>query len=241
MRWPFFDRKCSLLDVRVLEGATDWHSHILPGVDDGIRTMQAALSTLAYYERIGYREVWLTPHVLEDMPNTPAGLRRRFSELEASYQGSIKLHLAAEHMVCDLFGQRLATGDVLPLGEGQDHLLIEFPLQQPPVGLISTINKIQEQGYRPVIAHPERYEYMEIGDLEMLKDKGCRLQLNVPSLVCGYGRGVMRKALEMLSLGLYDISGSDLHDLGHFEDIITDKQLVRGVADRARALSHCAL
>ena len=82
--WPF-TKYYSILDSGFLEGATDWHCHILPGVDDGIRTMESALEVLAYYEEIGIREVWLTPHLMEDVPNTPAALRARFAEFKAAY------------------------------------------------------------------------------------------------------------------------------------------------------------
>lgn len=65
--WPF-SRKYSILESGILDGGTDWHCHILPGVDDGIRTTEEALEVLAFYEQIGIKEVWLTPHIMEDSP-----------------------------------------------------------------------------------------------------------------------------------------------------------------------------
>ena len=112
--WPF-TKYYSILDSGFLEGATDWHCHILPGVDDGIRTMESALEVLAYYEEIGIREVWLTPHIMEDVPNTPAALRARFAELKAAYNGPIRLHLAAENMLDTLFDRRFETRDLLTM------------------------------------------------------------------------------------------------------------------------------
>lgn len=85
-----------------MQGRTDWHSHILPGVDDGVQTVEEALQILAEYERLGIREVWLTPHIMEDIPNTTALLRERFIELQALYIGPIILHLAAENMLDNL-------------------------------------------------------------------------------------------------------------------------------------------
>ncbi len=85
--WPF-TKYYSILDSGILDGGTDWHCHILPGVDDGIRSMESALEVLAYYEQIGIREVWLTPHIMEDVPNEPAELRTRFAELKAAYYGT---------------------------------------------------------------------------------------------------------------------------------------------------------
>lgn len=132
--WPF-TKYYSILDSGFLEGGTDWHCHILPGVDDGIRSMESALEVLAYYEEIGIREVWLTPHIMEDVPNTPSDLRTRFAELHAAYLAQhgeaagaptgapsdpaagapIRLHLAAENMLDTLFDRRFETRDLLTM------------------------------------------------------------------------------------------------------------------------------
>lgn len=241
MKFPFFEKKHCLLDGQVFSGVTDWHSHILPGVDDGIRTMQDALDVLSYYEQIGIREVWLTPHIFEDMPNTTDALRQRFAELEGQYSGSIQLHLAAENMIDSLFAQRLAAGDVLPIGEEHRHLLIEASCGQPPRGILNIIKNIQEKGYVPVLAHPERYEYMEMDEYEALKKAGCKLQLNLLSLLGAYGSTVAAKAQQMLQHGLYDIAGSDLHSLGYFSQAITDRKLKKDTIDAVCTLSHRTL
>ena len=80
-------------------GAADHHSHILPGVDDGVETMDEALRILATYKELGIKELWLTPHIMEDIPNTPEKLKTRFTQLQAAYKGNITLHLAAEYMI----------------------------------------------------------------------------------------------------------------------------------------------
>ena len=98
-------------------GFTDWHCHILPGVDDGVQTMDEALEILAEYERLGVREVWLTPHVMEDIPNSTDGLRERFAELQAAYKGKVELNLASENMLDRLFEERLQKDDLLPWGK----------------------------------------------------------------------------------------------------------------------------
>ena len=93
--WPF-RKKQTLGESGFFRGFTDWHCHILPGVDDGVQTMEEALQILAEYERLGVKEVWLTPHIMEDIPNTTEKLRDRFTELRTAYQGSVMLHLASE-------------------------------------------------------------------------------------------------------------------------------------------------
>ena len=131
--WPF-TKYYSILDSGFLEGATDWHCHILPGVDDGIRTMESALEVLAYYEEIGIREVWLTPHIMEDVHNTPAALRARFAEFKAAYNGPIRLHLAAENMLDTLFDRRFETRDLLTMvhhPSALEHLAQSIDNQHP--------------------------------------------------------------------------------------------------------------
>lgn len=95
----FWNKKHTIAASGILQGAVDHHSHILPGVDDGVETMDEALRILATYETLGIKELWLTPHIMEDIPNTPQKLKARFEELKAAYKGNIKLHLAAEYMI----------------------------------------------------------------------------------------------------------------------------------------------
>lgn len=221
----FFNKKTKLIDTGIFRGATDWHSHILPGVDDGIQEMEDSLATLSYYEEIGISEVWLTPHIMEDMPNTPTELQARFQELTEAYQGPIKLHLAAENMLDNLFNDRLEKNELLPIGPNGDHLLVETSYFQPPIDFHGTLKRIQEKGYTPILAHPERYRYMDESDYEYLVNHKVKLQMNIVSLAGGYGRPAQEKALNLLFKGNYNFFGSDLHHLSHFQQAITNKAL----------------
>ena len=229
--WPF-TRKCALQPSGYFRDWTDWHSHILPGVDDGIRTMEDSLRVLSFYADIGVREVWLTPHVMEDIPNTPAGLRERFAELSAAYHGPLKLHLAAEHMLDNLFEERLAAGEVLPIGAAGDTLLVETSYFNPPMDMDGLLRRISKEGFRPLLAHPERYVYMDIKDYRRLRESGLLFQLNLLSLVGMYGSDARKRAQYLLKEGLYDRTGSDLHRLSAFAksisvECLTKKQLVQ--------------
>lgn len=212
-----FARKKSLLETGFLRGWTDWHSHILPGVDDGIQTTDDALAMLRWYVEQGVREVWLTPHVMEDYPNTPADLRVRFAALQQSWDGPVTLHLAAEHMLDALFEQRLATGDVLPIGPEQDRLLVETSCYNAPMNFETLLEKIKKQGLRPLLAHPERYVYMNDAVYRRLHDAGVEFQLNVPSVCGSYGPVPAHKARALLKAGFYTHTGSDLHSLRAFQ------------------------
>lgn len=210
--WPF-RKRISLADSGIFRGFTDWHCHLLPGVDDGVRTMEESLQILSLYEQLGVKEVWLTPHVMEDMPNTTSALKARFEELEAAYQGNIALHLASENMLDNLFEERLEKDDLLPLGGDGKHLLVETSYFNPPMGLRDIMRRIKAKGYYPVLAHPERYVYMSESDYLQFKDMGVRFQLNLLSLARVYGKSVQKKAKQLLKHTMYDMAGSDLHTL----------------------------
>ena len=132
--WPFH-RSGTYRELDFFRGMTDYHSHLLPGVDDGLKTLEDSLAVLARFEEMGVKVVWLTPHIMEDYPNTPADLRIRFAALQEAYTGPVVLHLATENMLDALFLRRLEAGDLLPIGRKGDHLLVETSYYTPPMGL----------------------------------------------------------------------------------------------------------
>ena len=208
--WPF-KKPQSLKACGFFNGLTDWHCHLLPGVDDGVQTMKESLEIIRMYEQLGVKSVWLTPHIMEDIPNTTTYLRERFAELQAAYSGTVELHLAAENMLDNLFKERLEENDVLPLGENSDHLLVETSYFNPPMNMSGTLERIKAMGYYPILAHPERYLYMGENDYRQLKEAGVKFQLNISSLLGMYGRHIQTKAAQLLKRGMYDLTGSDLH------------------------------
>ena len=201
----------------LLNDFTDYHSHILPGVDDGVKKMEVSLKVLEQYEQLGIAEVWCTPHIMEDIPNTTEALRTRFAELCEAYQGPIKLHLAAEYMMDALFEERLSQGDLLPLGEVGNQLLVETSYFTPPMDMDSILLRIKQKGYYPVLAHPERYVYMDKLRYTELKNKDIRFQLNLSSLAGAYGSEAKDKAHWILKKNYYDLAGSDLHSSRNME------------------------
>ncbi len=196
-----------------LQGFTDYHSHILFGVDDGVKTLDVSLEVLKRYEQIGIAEVWCTPHIMEDIPNITSDLRTRFQELQAAYQGPIRLNLAAEYMMDELFLERLEQNDLLPIGKTGNHLLVETSYFTPPINMDDILRKIKSKGFFPILAHPERYVYMEKNDYLNLKSLEILFQLNLSSLAGAYGQEAQHKAKWILRHQLYDIAGSDLHSI----------------------------
>ena len=181
----FFKSSVPIADSGILHGMTDCHSHLLPGVDDGVKTEEETWRILDEMERQGVRKVWLTPHIMEDMPNETAALQQKFLRLKQKYQGKVELALAAEYMLDNLFEERL-----------------------------------EKKGYYPLLAHPERYEYMQKKDYKILKEEHISFQLNVPSLIGRYGRHVQEKAEVLLKAGMYDRTGCDIHSIGCYKTLV---------------------
>ena len=201
----------------LLTNFTDHHSHILPGVDDGVKKMEVSLKILEHYEQLGIAEVWCTPHIMEDIPNTTAGLQARFAELCEAYQGPIKLNLAAEYMMDALFEERLEQGDLLKLGHENNRVLVETSYFTPPMDMDKILRRIKQKGLYPVLAHPERYVYMNKERYTALKDDGIVFQLNLSSLAGAYGSEAKDKAFWILKKNYYNLIGSDLHSMRNID------------------------
>lgn len=225
-----FNPKRSLIESGILKGSTDRHSHILYGVDDGIKTPEDSLEVLKFQESLGVSEVWCTPHIMEDVPNTTEALKARFDELKSIYTGPIKLHLAAEYMIDTVFEARLEAGDLLTMED--DTLMMETSTIAPPYDLKGSLRDAMSKGYRPLFAHPERYRFLEVKDCEELVGMGVRLQLNIASLAGYYGQSCRAKAEDLLKKGLYSAYGSDCHRVD------TIKKQYSGRLTRQQILSY---
>ena len=219
----FLCPKQSIAESGVLKGSTDCHSHILYGVDDGIKTSEDSLAVLAYEESLGVKEVWCTPHIMEDLPNTTESLKARFEEFCNLYKGPIKLHLAAEYMLDTVFEQRLNERDLLTMED--DTLLVEVSVMAEPYDLVGMLNEIMSAGYHPLLAHPERYRYLTEKDYDRLHELGVKFQLNLASVTGYYGPAAQNKASYILDKGWYSAKGSDCHRLRSIKDQYTRKEL----------------
>ena len=206
-----FKLKHSFVSAEVLKGKTDRHSHILFGVDDGLRTLEESLDLLKFMEAQGITDVWCTPHIIEDGINDHDLFKANFEQLCQAYSGPIKLHLAAEYMLDTVFEQRFRDRSLLT--HANNTLLVETSTWTPPVGLHKTLREIQNAGYRPLLAHPERYRYMNKPSYERLRKLGIHFQLNLPSLVGFYGETAQGKTEWLLEQGFYTEVGSDCHRL----------------------------
>ena len=229
-----FNRRTSVLESGLLKGAVDQHSHILYGLDDGVKTQEDSLTILRYLEEQGVSEVWFTPHVMEDVPNTTEAIRARFEELKSVYDGGLQFHLAAEYMIDTLFEKRLEQKDLLEHGE--EVVLVETSAIAPPINLWVVLENMLKSGYRPLIAHPERYRYMDREDYRELHNMGCLLQMNLPSIVGFYGESARQRALYLLDKGWYRMVGSDCHRFKAIQAQYSAKELKKDTVAKLSAL-----
>ena len=229
--FSLFEKKQSIVESGLLQGAVDNRCHILYGLDDGVKTVEESLSILQWLEEHGVKKVWFTPHVMEDVPNTTEGILARFNELKSVYKGGLEFDVAAEYMMDNIYEERLAAKDLLT--HGDDTVLVETSTWAPPIDLWGTLDSTMAAGYRPLIAHPERYRYMDYKDYLRLHKMGCLLQLNLPSIVGFYGETAMRKAEYLLEKGWYCLSGSDCHRFkaikSQYDQIVLKKNVVKAL------------
>jgi tyrosine-protein phosphatase YwqE len=211
---------------------TDMHAHLLPGIDDGPKTMAESLQLIRNLANLGYTKLIATPHVYKAYyPNTTATILETLNAVRQAMQEDdlhIPLEAAAEYFLDEHFETLLETGDLLPL-PGR-FLLFEMSFFAPYPGVDDVVYKLRLNDYKPVLAHPERYNYYlgrGFDALETLWQHGCRLQLNLLSLDGAYGPVVKKQAFKLLDAGMVDFLGTDAHHMKHVEAL--RKMRVKGL------------
>jgi protein-tyrosine phosphatase len=203
---------------------TDMHSHLIPGIDDGSPDMETSLHLIRGMAELGYSKLITTPHIMWDMyRNTREGVLEKLELLRAAVKQAginIEINAAAEYFLDEHMEQMIRKNEpLLPISGNM--ILVEFSLAFPSHSVKDILFEMQMQGYLPVIAHPERYTYLEKNKdfYDEMKDIGCLFQLNVLSLGNGYGKSVNELAQYLIKKGYYDLVGTDLHHARHLEGL----------------------
>jgi protein-tyrosine phosphatase len=206
-------------DLSVLN--TDVHSHFIPGIDDGAQTIEDSVNLIRHFYEAGYKKVITTPHIMSDAyRNTPeiilGGLEKVRAALKEN-QIPIEIEAAAEYYIDYDFEQKIEEGKLLTFGK--NYVLVELSFVNAPDNLNTIFFKLQTNGYKPVLAHPERYTFWHnnFEKYEEIRDKGVLLQLNINSLTGHYSPGTKKIAEQMIDANLIDFLGSDCHHAGHAE------------------------
>ncbi|WPU93899.1 CpsB/CapC family capsule biosynthesis tyrosine phosphatase [Mucilaginibacter sabulilitoris] len=195
----------------------DMHSHVLPGIDDGAKTPQDSIVLIRKMMELGIKKIIATPHVMIDFyRNTPETINNALEILKAELVKEnidIPVEAAAEHYFDETFEARVNDGKLITMGD--NYALFEFSFINQPPNAISVIQTMNDMGYKPILAHPERYPYMDIDQFKNLHNWGCNFQLNTISLTGYYGKEAKRLAESLIDNQLIDFISSDMHHPKH--------------------------
>lgn len=194
---------------------TDVHSHLLAALDDGVRNHEEAIELVRNFYSLGYRKLITTPHVNSDYyRNEPSSIRQTLHDLKnlvAKENIPISIEAAAEYYLDEELMKKVEARESL-LTFGQMHVLFETNFLNEPYQLNDFIFQVITQGYKPILAHPERYAYMTMEKAEELRDRGALLQINIPSILGYYSKPIQRLAIKFIEQGWVDLLGSDCHN-----------------------------
>ena len=216
----FFSKKRIPLTDFFTNSFVDIHSHLLPGIDDGAKDIDTSIALILKMASYGIKNFITTPHVLGNVyPNSTAVIKEKLAvvqkELEKREIKGISIQAAAEYMLDEEFSALLEQKDILVLKD--NYILVEMSYFSAPMNLYELLFKIQLKGYKPVLAHPERYNFYhsDFKSYYKLKQAGCLFQLNLLSLTDQYGKGVQKISEKLLKENLYDFVGTDAHHQNH--------------------------
>ncbi|GAA4448450.1 tyrosine-protein phosphatase [Rurimicrobium arvi] len=207
-------------DLSFLGG--DMHSHLVPGIDDGSQSLEDSVHFIRSLREMGIRDFITTPHIHGEMyDNDTVKVQRTFEPLREYlklHHPDMRIQTSAEYFLDSYFLSDVLPKGLMPFGDNQ--VLVEVSMAGWNRQFNEIIFAVQANGYKPILAHPERYIYeTDIQVFENLKNKGVSLQLNLLSIIGYYGRSIKINADKMLEAGLYDYCGTDLHHQRHLDRI----------------------
>ena len=210
------------------------HSHLIPGIDDGVKNLSESVDLARRMYQLGYKKLVTTPHIQHDFfRNTPeiilSGLERVRKALKTE-NIPLEIHAAAEYLLDDGFEEKAAKGNLLTFSER--YILVELSYFNPHPNLKTFIFNLQVEGYKVILAHPERYTYWfsDFSKFEDLKDRGLFFQVNLVSLAGFYPEPVKKMAEKLMEKGMVEFVGSDMHNTGYMialEKSLKEKSLVK--------------
>jgi tyrosine-protein phosphatase YwqE len=238
--FSFLNKKPFLKDL-IPDGHVDIHSHILPGIDDGAKTIDDTAALIDGLVKTGCTALITTPHVMQSVwDNTKNGIEGKFSETKKLLEQrgiNIPIRAAAEYLLDANFAEQFKTEQLLTLKD--NYVLVEMSYINPPLQLFEFLFEMQVAGYVPVLAHPERYAFYHksFDKYEKLKNAGCYFQVNLLSTVGYYGEGVFKAAEKLLKAGMIDFTGSDAHHAKHIASL-SKRVMLKDTAPLSKAIAN---
>ena len=196
---------------------TDMHCHLIPAVDDGSKCTQESIECLQTLKAVGYNKVIITPHFQHPrFPNDEDDIIQRYEQLcHAADDAGIEIEMggiAGEYRIDSGFKPRMENPRFLKVAG--KYVLVEFSLHQQMPGCDEMIFDMQMNGYEIILAHPERYPYLNIDGsrIEQLLNQGVLFQVNILSLGGFYGDEAQHRAFAMIDRGWISFLGTDTHN-----------------------------
>ena len=196
---------------------TDIHSHLLPGIDDGSKSLKESIELIEEFKKLGYENLIITPHVMsEGYNNSTELILEKLKELKENIK-DMNLDASAEYNMDEEFAKRIENKNLIPINK--KYILFETSYYTKPNVFEDLIFKIESLGFTPVFAHPERYRYLQ-NDLKKykeIKDLGVMFQCNINSFGGYYGKMAKKSAMFLAKEGMIDFLGSDAHSMKHLK------------------------
>ena len=216
MRWFRLHKKYSF------EWKHDRHSHILPDLDDGVKTLSEAVELVKRMTALGVERFTFTPHIafpgmLNNKNNIGGSLLilKKYLESEGL---RVPMEAAAEYRMGEFMLDLLDRDDILASSSGE--VLVEHSFYAPTCYTDDILCRLRDKGYQPVLAHPERYPfYLDdvVKHCEEMKHKGCKIQVNILSFTGYYGKEVLHAVQKLYDADIVDYYASDIHGLKQME------------------------
>ncbi len=221
----FFRKKSNSVDARIEILETDIHSHIIPGIDDGSKSMDESIALIKEFEKFGYKKLITTPHIMDKAyNNSKESILLNLEKLKDECKKeniNILIEAAAEYYVDEGFLKLIEKGELLAIDN--EYILFETSYIHRPVDLESVIYNITMAGYKPLFAHPERYKYIKNPEKEFsdLKEQGALFQVNLNSFTGYYGKQAKKHAMYLHESSMISFLGSDVHNQSHILSLKT--------------------
>jgi protein-tyrosine phosphatase len=218
------------IDLSVLRA--DMHSHLIPGIDDGAKTIEDSLELIRILHSLGYSKLITTPHIMSDyFRNTPEIINEGLATVRAALKKEnipVEISAAAEYYIDDGFIRKLEEEKLLTIGD--NYLLTEVSYINPPDNVEQVFFRAMVLGYKPILAHPERYPFWYRTPEQYMRfyDMGVTLQLNMNSLAGYYGPDAKKIGEKLIDMGIIGALGTDMHHLKHaaaMQQVVKEKYL----------------
>jgi len=199
---------------------TDLHSHLISDIDDGVKSIDESIKIISQLKSLGFKKIITTPHIMSHrFPNTRKTISSGYLELINALKErdiDIELKVAAEYYYDEHFLELIEKKELMTFGD--NYILLEFSYRTKPFGIEQTVSKLLEAGYKPILAHPERYTYYSSeAHYANLKEMGLYFQINSISTQGFYGKRVKKAVEKIINLGIVDFIGSDIHGQNYFD------------------------